>query len=118
MQVGVAFPADPQPAEVVQPSECAFHDPALTAEPGTMLGASARDPVLQTTRSELATVLVVVIATIGDHSLGALSRSPPLAFDRSGPVDERKELGDVVAVPAGQRDGQRHAARVDVQMVF
>jgi hypothetical protein len=33
-------------------------------------------------------------------------------------VQQRDELGDVVAVAAGQRDRQRDAGRVDQQMVL
>jgi hypothetical protein len=32
--------------------------------------------------------------------------------------DQRQQLGDVVAVPAGQADRQRDAAGVDEQMVL
>jgi hypothetical protein len=41
-----------------------------------------------------------------------------LALDRLDAVGERQELGDVVAVAAGQRDGQRDAVRVGQQVVF
>ena len=59
--------------------------------------------------AELATVLVVVIATVGEHPLGSPARSSPLAGDRSDAVDQRQQLRDVVAVPAGQADRERYA---------
>jgi hypothetical protein len=34
------------------------------------------------------------------------------------PDDERDQLGDVVAVPAGERDGERNAGRIGDRVVF
>jgi hypothetical protein len=33
-------------------------------------------------------------------------------------VDERDQLGDVVAVPAGERDGKRDTARIGDQVML
>jgi hypothetical protein len=33
-------------------------------------------------------------------------------------LDQRQQLGDIVAVPAGQRDREWDAARIDQQMVL
>src|SRR3954470_10436975 len=41
MDDGVAFPADPEAAEVVQPGEGALTDPAPAAQPRAVLGAAA-----------------------------------------------------------------------------
>ena len=62
----------------------------------------------------------MVVAAIGEQEVGLLTRSAGLAADRSGVevVEQRQQLCDVVAVAAGQRDGERDAGRVDEQMVF
>lgn len=60
----------------------------------------------------------MVIAAVGDNALGAPTRSSDLPTDRPDAVDERQQLGDVVAVAAGQRDRQRDAGRVDQEMVL
>ena len=61
---------------------------------------------------------VVVVAAVGEQ----LARSPagPSAADanRRDGVDQRDELGDVVAVAAGEADGQRDAAGVADQVVL
>jgi len=46
----------------------------------------------------------MVIATVGEQPIGTLARPAALAFDRCDPVGQRQQLGDVVAVAAGQRD--------------
>jgi hypothetical protein len=60
----------------------------------------------------------VVIAAVGQQALGALTWTPKLAGDRADSVDQRQQLGDVVAVPAGQADRKRNPAGVGDQMVL
>jgi hypothetical protein len=47
-------------------------------------------------------VLVVVIATVGEHAIRSLTRPSALAAPRPDTIDERQRLRDVVALPAGQ----------------
>jgi hypothetical protein len=59
-------------------------------------------------------VLVVVITTVGQDTVGLLARPSDLSRDWT-PVevfDQRDELGNVVMVPAGQSDREWDAARV------
>jgi len=62
----------------------------------------------------------MVIAAVGEEPVGFLAWPPDLAGH--GPAveafDQRDQLGDVVAVPASQPDGEWDAARVDEQMVL
>jgi hypothetical protein len=48
----------------------------------------------------------------------ACSEPPDLAWNRRDAVDEREQLGNVVAVPARQRDRQGQACRVHQQVVL
>ncbi len=66
VQAGVAFPADAEPAEVVQPGD-EDHHPAHAAESRAVVGAAAGDHRFNASAPQLATVLVVVMAAIGDH---------------------------------------------------
>lgn len=120
MDRGVAFVAGSQPAEVVQVREAALDDPALAAQSGAVLDAAAGDHRLDAPCPEQAAVLVMVVAAVGEYEVGLLARSPRLSGDRPGVQQgqQRQQLGDVVAVAAGQGDGQRDAAGVDEQVVF
>jgi hypothetical protein len=60
----------------------------------------------------------VVVAAVGDQGGGAPARAAHLAPDGRHGVHERQELGDVVAVAAGQADGERDAARVGEEVVL
>ncbi len=100
--------------------EAAFDDPALAPKAGSVFDAAAGDHRLDAARPEQASVLVVVIAAIGQHEVGLLSWPPWLALDRPGVqlVQQRDELGDVVAVAARERDGERDAGGVDEEVVL
>ncbi|GAB2754791.1 hypothetical protein GCM10027174_32760 [Salinifilum aidingensis] len=45
-------------------------------------------------------MMVVVIAAVSDQNVGLVSRSPRSAADGRDGIDQRQELGDVVAVAA------------------
>jgi mannitol/fructose-specific phosphotransferase system IIA component len=100
--------------------EAAFNDPALGPYTGTVFSAAASDHRLDPPGPEQPTVLVVVIAAISQDQIGLLTRPTRLARDRAGVqvVQQHQQLGDVVSVPAGQRDSQRNAAGVNQQVVL
>jgi hypothetical protein len=62
----------------------------------------------------------VVIAAVGDHEIGFLARPAALAGDRPAVevVEQRQQLGDVVAVAARQGDRERDPGGVDEQVVL
>lgn len=101
-------------------SEAALDDPSLSSKPGPVFGATACDHGFDPAGPQQPPVLVMVIATISDHLVGLLAGTPSLAGDRPAAqlVQQRHQLGDVVAIPAGQRDGERDPGRVDEQMVL
>jgi hypothetical protein len=118
MEFGAAFPVQPDAPEDVQPGEGALDCPAQPSQAGAVLWGAPGDDGLDATRRELAPVLVEVVAAVGDQRVGAQAGAPDLAGDRADAVDERQQLGDVVAVAARQLDGQRDPGAVDDQLVL
>ena len=118
MDLGSTVIADEQPLEVVQPGEGALDDPAGAAEPRTVLAAAAGDLGPDPTSVQLAPLRPVVVGTIGGEALGATARAADLASHRRDPLEQRQQLGYVVAIAAGERPGERDAARFDQEMVF
>ena len=82
MDLGAAVVADEQSFEVVEPGEGAFDDPAVAAEAGAVLGLAAGDLGLDPALTELAAVLVVVVASIGSDAFGATAWPADLAAHR------------------------------------
>jgi len=113
-----AVVADEESFEVVQPGEGPFDDPAHLAEAGAVLGLAAGDHRGDPSLADEPAVLVVVVATVGIHLLGPLPRTSGRALHRGDAVEQRDQLGDVVAVAAGDRVGERDPGRVDEEVVF
>lgn len=116
--IWVTLPADAESAELVKPGEAALHDPALGAQTRSVAFTAAGDQWLDAASPELAAVLVVVIASVSEQPIGALARAADLADDRDDAIDQRQELGDVVAVPTCKGDRQRQPAGVGQQVVL
>ena len=118
MDVVAAVGADEQPAAVVEPGEGALDDPAVAAEPGAVLGLAAGDHGFDAALPDQAAVLVVVVAAVGDQRPRSASWPADAAADGRHPVEQFEQLGDVVAVAAGERPGKRDAAAVYEQVVL
>jgi hypothetical protein len=118
VDVIAAVGADRQSTVVVQPGERALNDPPLPAEPRTMAGLAAGDDLLDTGFPKQAPVLVVIVAPVGEELAGASSRSADAAAHSRHAVEECEQLGDVVAVAARQRPGERQPTAVNEQVMF
>jgi hypothetical protein len=60
----------------------------------------------------------VVVTPVGEQTVRATAWRPDAAADRRHGVEQRQQLGDVVAVATGQQAGERDAGGVDEQVVF
>ena len=118
MDVASAVVADEESFELVEPGEGALDDPADTAEAGAVFGLAAGDPGLDAAGAELPPVLVVVVAAVGGDPVGSAARSADASAHRWDAFNERDQLGDVVAVAAGERPGERDPGRVDEQVML
>ncbi len=87
MDVVAAVGADEQTAAVVEPGKGTLDDPAVMAESGAVLALAASDDGLDAALPDQATVLVVVVAAIGDQRPRPTSRSADPAADRRHPVE-------------------------------
>jgi hypothetical protein len=118
VDVVVAVGADEESAAVVEPGEGALDDPAVAADSGAVLGLAACDHGLDAALPDEAAVLVVVVAAVGDqHSRSASWPADAAAYGRHS-VEQFQQLGDVVAVAAGERPGERDTPAVYEQVVL
>ena len=81
-----------------------------------MFGASAGDDRGDPGRPDLLAVLVVVVAPVRVEPVGASADPPAPTTHWRDDLDQGHELGDVVAVAAGQRDGERDAVRFGIPL--
>jgi hypothetical protein len=118
VDVVAAVGADQEAAAVVEPGEGAFDDPALATKAGAMLGPAAGDHGFDAALPDQTAVLVVVVAAVGEQRRGPSPRSPDPSADGRHAVEQLDQLGDVVAIAAGQRPGERDAAAVYEEVVL
>lgn len=118
MQVRSYLGTCSQTLELVQPSEGPLDDPADLAEPGAMRGASAGNHRGDPLFAKQVSVLVVVVASVGEQPAGPIPRPAPPASNTGDRLDERHQLSDVVAVSADQRHRKRGSVPVDDHMVL
>ena len=89
MSLVLAVGAKEESAAVVQPGEGPFDDPALTSEAGAVFGLASRDHRLDSALPDEATVLLVVVAAVGDEAVGSSPRPTDTAAHRRHPVEQR-----------------------------
>jgi len=118
VDLGAAVEANEQALEVVEVGKGALDDPAHAPEPGAVTRLAASDKRLHAPGANEAAVLVVVVAAIGDDCVGAATRPADEAAHGRHLVEQRDQLGDVVAVAARERPGERDPARVDQEVVL
>ena len=118
MDVGSAFVAGAQPFEGVQPGEAALDHPALLSQTRAVRDPAAGDPRGDAAGAQLAAVDVVVVAAVGEQLARATVGPPASAAYRRHGVDQRDQLGDVIAVAAGEADRERDATGLADQVVL
>jgi hypothetical protein len=118
VDVAAALVAGAQPLEGMQPGEAALDDPAVAAQARTVRDTAAGDPRGDTAGAQLAAVDAVVVAAVGEQLPRTATRPATAAADRRHGLDQGNELGDVVAIDAGEADRERDAAGVADQVVL
>ncbi len=121
VDVVVDFPAGAEASEPVEQGDGLFHDPAVDAEAGAVFCAAAGEDGGDGAGADLAAVFVVVVGAVGVGPFRAVLGSACsgwVGFDRRDLVDQRQQLGDVVAVRAGQRHRERDPGGVHQYVVF
>jgi hypothetical protein len=118
VDVGAAVVADEQSFELVEPGEGAFDDPAVAAQAGAVPGVASCDLGFDAALSELAAAARVVVGAVAGDAVGPSAGPADLAAYRRDAVEERDQLGAVVAVAAGERPRERDPAALDEEVVL
>lgn len=102
----------------VQPGDRALYHPTEDAQARAVFNASFGDDRADAALPQQAAVLVGVVAAVGEECVGPASGPADNAGHSGDLVQQRQELGDVVAVPAGQRHRERDALAVGEDVVL
>ncbi|ALO98644.1 hypothetical protein SHL15_7642 [Streptomyces hygroscopicus subsp. limoneus] len=118
VDVSPAFPADAQASEAMEPGEGALDHPTAGAQSGAVPGPAAGDGRHDTASVDLLAVDVVVVATVCEQCVRLPARAPGPAANRWDGIEQRQQLGDVIAVATGQKDRERSTAPIGDQVVL
>ena len=101
MDVGAAVVADVESFHPVEPGEGAFDDPAVSAQAGTVRCLAASDDRFDPASSEFVAVAVGVVGAVGEQRVRSAAGTAWQAGNCRYSIDERQQLGHVVAVRRG-----------------
>src|SRR3972149_2977901 len=118
MDIGAAFVADAQAAELVQPRDGALDHPAEDAKVTILVGAALGQPGLDAADAQVHDVARPGVRLVGHHRPGTEQRSAHLALDLGDRVDQRDEEPAVGAVRARDHARERHALGVGREMML
>src|SRR5713226_2123155 len=118
VNVGQPFVSNSESAKPMQPSDGALHHPAGLAQAAAVRGPAPCDLGLDTQGQERRTMRVGIVSTVSLHQLGLSPRSTALASNGRDGLNQRQQLGHVVAIGLGQNDRERNALRVDEEVML
>ena len=118
VDVVASFPADAQAAKAVQPGDRSLHDIAEDAQAGAVGLASFGDDRADAALPQQPPVLVVVVAAVGEQHVRPSAGPADHSGNSRDLVQQRQQLGDVVAVAAGQGHRERDALTVGEDVVL
>lgn len=109
MDDGEALEAHAQSLEVMQPSNRSLDNPTGFAKPAAMRFTATGNFGGDSGCVQRLAVFVVVVPAITLDDAGLGQWTAAFAADRRNRLDQRQQLGDVVAIGAGQYQRQRYA---------
>ncbi len=118
MNIGATFVTNPQAAELVQPTEGAFHNPARFTQPASMRRSRACQLIGDAALLQPAMMRGTAVGAIALHDLWPLTRATDLARHGRNGRHERLELAAVMHVGRRQLDAQRQALGIGAKMMF
>lgn len=91
-----ALEANTEATELVQPGERALHDPAVLAQTTAVSSPPTRDEGANTSMSEIATMGIGVVTSVGVHSIGTTARMSHSSSNGFDSVDQGEQLSHIV----------------------
>ena len=98
MDVGPAFVADPQAAELMKPTDCAFDDPTELSKAAAVWRAALGDARFNAFAPQENAVHFGVVCAVGIEALRTLNRTARFASNRRDGVHQPDQLSHVVPV--------------------
>jgi hypothetical protein len=118
MDVGAAFVANTETAELMEPGNRAFDDPASFTQSTAMFGVSTSQLGSHAATAKFVAVRLRIVTAIALDEPGPMAWPTGFAADRRNSFHQGQKLGYVVCIRAGKRRGQGNARRIRNDMVL
>jgi hypothetical protein len=118
MDVVAAFVANAEAAELMEPGNRSFHDPASFTQATAMFGVSSGQTGSNAAAAKLVAVRLRIVSAIALDALGAVTGPTGLAAEGRNGLHQGQKLSHVVSIRGGKRRGQGNARRICNDMVF
>ena len=118
VDVGAAFPANAEAAELVQPADRALHHPTVGTQTAAVRGQTACQNRGDAPCPQRLSVEFGVVSPIALHPIRPEAGVTDAPGEGGDSVHQQQQLGHIGAVGPGENRRQRNAVRVRDQMVF
>jgi hypothetical protein len=112
------FVSNPQPPELIQPSEGPFDYPAPSPQSASVFGVALRERRHNAAGTQTLPDRLNVIATVAQYAIRTMPWASPLSLQAWDGVNQCEGLLRVVAVGSGELDGQRNSVSVANHMTL
>jgi len=109
---------DSESPVLVQAGKTPLDDPTIDPKAAAVAGLSLGQDGSNALASQRRPMRLAVIAAITQQRDGTLKRPTDFAGDGRNRLDQRQQLGHIMAVGPGQSDHQRDPLGISYQMVF
>ena len=118
MDVGSFLITHAQSPKLIEPSERPLDDPTPSAQSASMFGVALREPRHNPAGTLTAPDCLRVIATVAQHTIRTMARSPSLALQGWNGINQCEGLLRIVTIRARELDGERNTTTVTNQMTL
>ena len=118
MDICTSFIPDPEATKLMQPRVRSFHDPAIDTQSAPMLGVPLGEDGFNAPRYQGFAVKSGMIGPVALDALRTPARSPSLARNGRNGIHQRKQLGHIMAIRAGNCRGQRNTVRIGDEVML
>jgi hypothetical protein len=118
VNTGPTFVAQVETAKTMEPGQRAFHDPPRAPKPTAMGRAALGELAIDAAAMQRVAMRLRIVASVALNQSRLVNGATGTAPEGWNRVDQRQQLGDVVAVGARQQRGQRDAVRIGENVVL
>jgi hypothetical protein len=118
MDIIASFITNLQAAKAMQPSQRAFHDPAVNSQAAAVFSSSFGQHRMNPHVTQATPMRFRVVSPVAIDRIKTVTRTSPLPGHRGYIINHGQQLGDVVTVGPSQFDDQGEALGIGEKVMF